>query len=57
MLIKSLVSLFGMKEKVALLNENLGIHSEENKGFDIETIVPFIKTNNENSFSEATENV
>ncbi len=51
------IGLFGMKERVALMNGSLKIHSKRNKGFGLEILVPFIKTNNENSFSEATENV
>jgi PAS domain S-box-containing protein len=51
------IGLFGMKERVALLNGSLRIHSEENKGSELEILVPFIKTNNENSFSEAAKNV
>ncbi len=46
-----------MKERVALLNGNLRIHSEKNEGSELEIFVPFIKTNNENSFSESAENV
>lgn len=51
------IGLFGMKERVALLNGSLRIHSEENKGSELEILVPFIKTDNKNSFSEAAENV
>ncbi len=51
------IGLFGMKERVALLNGSLKIHSKRNKGFGLEILVPFIKTNNENSFSEAAKNV
>ncbi|MGR3293951.1 MAG: PAS domain S-box protein [Candidatus Scalindua sp.] len=51
------IGLFGMKERVSLLNGSLRIHSEENKGFEIEILVPFIKTNNENSFSGVAKNV
>ena len=51
------IGLFGMKERVSLMNGSLRIHSEENKGVELEILVPFIKTNNENSFSEAAENV
>jgi len=51
------IGLFGMKERVSLLNGSLRIHSEENKGSELEILVPFIKTNNENSFSEAAKNV
>ena len=46
-----------MKERVALMNGSLKIHSKRNKGFELEILVPFIKTNNENSFSEVVENV
>ncbi len=51
------IGLFGMKERVTLLNGSLKIHSKRNKGFGLEILVPFIKTNNENSFSEAAKNV
>ncbi len=50
------IGLFGMKERVSLLNGSLRIHSEENKGSELEILVPF-KTNNKNSFSEAAKNV
>jgi signal transduction histidine kinase len=52
----SSIGLFGMKERVSLMNGSLKIHSEENKGSELEILVPF-KTINENSFSEATKNV
>ncbi len=51
------IGLFGMRERVALLNGSIRIHSEENKGSEIEILVPFIKTNNENRSSEVAENV
>ena len=51
------IGLFGMKERVALLNGSLRIHSEGNKGSELEILVPFIKTNNKNSFSGAAKNV
>jgi len=51
------IGLLGMKERVSLMNGSLRIHSEENKGFELEILVPFIKTNNENSFSEVAKNV
>ncbi|OHB89416.1 MAG: hypothetical protein A3D13_04750 [Planctomycetes bacterium RIFCSPHIGHO2_02_FULL_40_12] len=50
------IGLFGMKERVALLNGSLRIHSEKNKGSELEILVPF-KTNDENSFSESGKNV
>jgi len=46
-----------MKERVALLNGSLRIHSEKNRGCEIEILVPFIKTNNENSLFEVAQNV
>jgi len=50
------LGLFGMKERVALLNGSLKIHSEKNKGSELEIFVPF-KANNENNFSEVSKNV
>lgn len=50
------IGLFGMKERVALLNGSLRIHSEKNEGSELEILVPF-KTNDENSFSESGKNV
>jgi len=46
------IGLFGMKERVALLNGSLKIHSEINKGSELEILVPF-QTNKESSFFEA----
>jgi len=43
------IGLFGMKERVALLKGSLKIHSERNKGSELEILVPF-KTNKENIF-------
>ena len=59
------IGLFGMKERVALLNGSLKIRSEKNKGSELEILVPFVppgpiragKTNNENSFFEVAKNV
>ncbi len=50
------IGLFGMKERVALLNGSLKIHSERNKGSELEILVPF-ETNNENIFIEVGQNV
>jgi PAS domain S-box-containing protein len=50
------IGLFGMKERVALLNGSLKIHSKRNKGFRLEILVPF-KTINENNFPEVSKNV
>jgi PAS domain S-box-containing protein len=50
------IGLFGMKERVALLNGSLRIHSEKNEGSELEILVPF-KTNEENSYSESGKNV
>lgn len=50
------IGLFGMKERVALLNGSLRIHSGKNEGSELEILVPF-KTNDENSFSESGKNV
>ncbi len=50
------IGLLGMKERIASLNGSLKIHSEKNKGSELEILVPF-KTNKENSFFEAGSNV
>jgi PAS domain S-box-containing protein len=51
------LGLFGMRERVALMGGKLRIHSERNKGSELEILVPFginsIKTN----FSGVKENV
>ncbi|MCR4291089.1 MAG: histidine kinase [Candidatus Scalindua sp.] len=46
------IGLFGMKERIALLNGSLRIHSEKNKGSELEILVPF-KTNKKNNLFEA----
>ncbi len=50
------IGLFGMKERIALLKGSLKIHSERNKGSELEILVPF-ETNKENSFFEAGRDV
>lgn len=52
------MGLFGMKERVALLNGRLKIHSERNKGTELEIFVPFkVNVNTEITSSEVNENV
>ncbi len=50
------IGLFGMKERIALLNGSLKIHSERNKGSELKIFVPF-KINKENIFLEVGRNV
>ena len=53
----SSIGLFGMRERVALMNGELKIHSEKNKGAELEIRVPFKMNITKNNFSEVGENV
>ncbi|GAX60328.1 integral membrane sensor signal transduction histidine kinase [Candidatus Scalindua japonica] len=50
------IGLFGMKERVALLNGSLKIYSERKKGTELAILIPF-KTNKENSVFEGGRDV
>ncbi len=50
------IGLFGMKERVTLMNGSLKIDSERGKGTELEILVPF-KANKENNFLEVGGNV
>jgi PAS domain S-box-containing protein len=53
----SSLGLFGMRERAALLGGKLKIHSERNKGTELEILAPFKFNTIKNTYSKVNENV
>ncbi len=53
----SSLGLFGMRERVALLGGKLKIHSERNRGTELEILAPFKFNTIKNTYSKVRENV
>ena len=53
----SSLGLFGMRERAALLGGKLKIHSERNKGTELEILAPFKFNTIRNTYSKVRENV
>jgi PAS domain S-box-containing protein len=53
----SSLGLFGMRERVALLGGKLKIHSEKNRGTELEILAPFKFNTTKNTYSKVNENV